>query len=364
MLNAEFRTPYREIGEPQRPQALSSDMGSDDVLLSCLSSSGLSSAISPFISLDPFKIDGANLDEPAFTCSPDRQFLAIVCNADEQVAIVPISTISEGKPVARTLINENSVSNICFSCKSSWICTWRKPISETDLNMAIWSTATGNCILRKRHARLNRYHGDPAQWTSDESSVWIQSGSELLGFEISPNSSHDPDRNPYMYRLHVPGMVRFWLSPSVEPSYRVMVLTAEKNSEPARCSIYNANAFDTVVCSKSFYQSDDVEGYWSPAGHAALVKASAAHDASGKSYYGSASLYLLPADGYNPPTTIVSAGTDGACADAQWNPVKSKREFGVVCGRRAWICNSSNGKCMIDFGRNAWNTFRWSPSGR
>lgn len=262
------------------------------VLLSSVSSDAYSIASPPFQSMQRIDVKIGAGSYNAW--SSDGQFLAIAGEESSSLHLIRSEDIAVGKrdvPAPAVSIPEPGVSFVCFSPKSAYVCTWRKFTSETDNNMAVWSVATGACLLRSRRKRLEKSAGNPVQFSSDEKTAWLLNGSELLGYDLEA-SVPDNERRPYVWRLHIPDMIRFWLGPSTVPSYRVVVLVAGKKGQPSKCSIYNVAAFDTVVCSKSFYQSDDVEVFWAPAGHAALVKASAAHDASGQSYYGT-SLFTI-----------------------------------------------------------------------
>ena len=100
---------------------------------------------------------------------------------------------------------------------------------------------------------------------------------------------------------------------------------------------------------------------WNPPGNAALVIAAAAHDNTGASYYGAASLYLLLADATVPAVAVCSAGSDGHVHDAQWNPDATRKEFAVISGRRAIIYNAKTCKPVLDFGSAGWNTVGHIP---
>lgn len=219
-------------------------------------------------------------------------------------------------------------------------------------------------------------NGVPFQFDVNESVVWFLQGSEVLGFDLSgwlagnggadggqEEEDNGADELKYSWRLHVAGITRFWLAPS-KSRKRMLVLMPGRKGAPSRVSVHEAPDLDTAINSKSFFHADMVSVNWNTPGNCALVQATAAHDATGASYYGSSSLYLVSADPSVPAATICSSGSDGVVHDAQWNPLPTRKEFAVICGRRAFICSGKTGQATLDFGMQGWNTLSWSPNGR
>ncbi|KAF8819921.1 putative eukaryotic initiation factor-2A [Cardiosporidium cionae] len=115
--------------------------------------------------------------------------------------------------------------------------------------------------------------------------------------------------------------------------------------------------------SQEFPDADEMEIFWSPTAMAVLLKIHSIVDRTGKSYYGTDSLYFLTVDG-SIVTTLVDI-TNGPVHDVQWNPKRA--EFLLCAGSmppEIILYEGVKGTPKISFGSARRNTIRWNPFGR
>lgn len=117
------------------------------------------------------------------------------------------------------------------------------------------------------------------------------------------------------------------------------------------------------VCSKSFYNCDDVAFHWHNRGQALLVFATTQRDKSGaNNYYGNTYLYYLPADGKGE--CDVTTDKKGPIHDVRWNA--KGNDFAVTYGEYPSKTALYNRKCKAlgHLGTESRNKLVWSPQGR
>jgi len=161
--------------------------------------------------------------------------------------------------------------------------------------------------------------------------------------------------------------------PTPQRSYLLAVFALPKAQKAATVTIYEfefaakkggASAF-TKLAQRAFFGADECDLLWSPSSgyhRNLLAVASSDVDASGKSYYGHQTLYLLSSR--DSATVSVPIAEKGKLQDVAWHP--RGREFAIIDDHphKATLLDKK-GNTVADLGRSARNLIRFSPgSGR
>ena len=102
-----------------------------------------------------------------------------------------------------------------------------------------------------------------------------------------------------------------------------------QKGRPAQVKVYQfpfPDESDGQTCAKSFYRAQDCKLTWSPHGHGVLVQTHTDVDATGGSYYGGTSLYLMQSTPKKKGEPAFERGLGGLGADEGHIPAPRRVE--------------------------------------
>ena len=193
---------------------------------------------------------------------------------------------------------------------------------------------------------------------------------------VYPGKFPQQEATRFVDKLRVPGISSMSFPSQSQDAVKIIFTSfcpPDKN-KPARCGLHEypsktpaaASASFPALLSKSLFQAEEMAVHWSPKGDAALLALQTAVDTSGKSYYGSTTLYLMSSQ--QTDAIAVPLPQEGPVLDVAWMPNAAKPpSFAVVAGRMpsmASLHNGNDGKATFLFGNAHRNTISWAPHGR
>lgn len=266
-----------------------------------------------------------------------------------------IATLSTGRPCQR----------LYFSPKGTFVVALTQFVpTENEKNVQLWDVATREkkaAFTLKGLAAQEKW--PPLIWTPEEKYCFRLMPSELEIFPGNLENGLTPAS-----KFSVKKAKGF--APSAEKedgSVLFAIFTPPASGGPARIQVLrlvNPTARPELLNSKSFYQAQDIKIEWNKQSTAVLATAYVDVDNSGKSYYGSSSLYFLEASANGASYQLV--GPDkGPISDFRWSP--SANEFIVISGPVPPTVNMHDGRtgdARLSFGQPRRNTIRFNPFGR
>mmetsp|Transcript_25380 Transcript_25380/g.59442 ORF Transcript_25380/g.59442 Transcript_25380/m.59442 type:complete len:658 (-) Transcript_25380:103-2076(-) len=261
------------------------------------------------------------------------------------------------------------------SPKGTYLLTWERGSSdESENNLKVWNTSTGECVAGFRRKMINRSSWPYLQWTHDEKFAFLLTTNEV---RIYPGNFPHQSLTRYVDKIRVPGITQMSLPSSAAADGVGNILfaafIAKDKNKPSRAALYEYPAAHRsaapypAIASKSLFQAEEMTVHWSPRGDAALIALQSTVDNTGQSYYGSSSLYLMSQQTTNN-AIAVPLPQDGPVLDVAWMPVAEKPPcFAVAAGRMpsmASLHNGRDGKATFLFGNRHQNTISWAPHGR
>ena len=280
--------------------------------------------------------------------------------------------------------NTSRVQIIDVSPKGNFLLTWERAAAnsdETENNLKIWNTSTGECVTGFRKKSINRSSWPYVQWTHDEKFAFLLTTNEI---RIYNGSFSELAETRFIDKIRIPGIDSMSLpscAASADGGVAVMgkilfaAFIAKDKNKPSRASLYEYPPATAVspssptpypsIASKSLFQAEEMTVHWSPRGDVALIALQSSVDNTGESYYGSSSLYLMS---QQTDAIAVPLPQDGPILDVAWMPNAERPPcFAVAAGRMpsmASLHNGRDGKATFLFGNRHQNTVSWAPHGR
>lgn len=261
------------------------------------------------------------------------------------------------------------------SPKGTYLLTWERGSSdESENNLKVWNTATGECVTGFRRKMINRGSWPYLQWTHDEKFAFLLTTNEV---RVYPGTFPQQTETRFIDKMRIPGITQMSLpsSASINAIGKILfaAFIAKDKNKPSRAALYEyppakegANPYPAIA-SKSLFQAEEMTVHWSPKGDAALIALQSTVDNTGQSYYGSSSLYLMSQQTTND-AIAVPLPQEGPVLDVAWMPHAEKPPcFAVAAGRMpsmASLHNGRDGKATFLFGNRHQNTISWAPHGR
>lgn len=300
------------------------------------------------------------------------------------------------------LFGGSDVASACFSPRGAFVTTWERPVKPAEAggappdNLRSRRSSDGAVVrsfFRRNAPERSRDGGqyDALQHTHDERLC-----GRLVTNELHVFDARDDDASPVV-RVRCPGLTSFSFSSaesaakratssSSSASYLGVSFVPESKGRPARVSLHRVtvtekedgslSGSESVISSKSFYQTESVSVKWSPRGDSALVQTQTTVDTSGRSYYGSSTIFLFSessdaAQQVDLPTASATSGikdNNPVVHDVAWcpNPAAPPR-FAVISGNMpaaATLHNGVSGDAVFSFGNAHRNVVDWAPRGR
>jgi len=267
------------------------------------------------------------------------------------VRIVDAATLTD---VA--VIDNTSATTVAFSPKGTFVTTHETLTSQLPLNYVVWRVSTGEPVLRLALDKDPTKHR-VLQWTQDEAKLLLQQGGEILVYD-----GQAPEKP--LSRLAVQRLASYSLSPlgkDGKTTYVAAFTQARAGSAPAAVLVFDLAAPAKAKAMLPFGAADEATLSWNSLGSAVLIR-TLTHDSGGTSYYGNTRLYLLLADG----SAEYNISLSGTILDVAWAP--RTYEFITLSGEarcaKATVWSAKTCQPVKELGIGAWNTIRFSPSGR
>jgi len=261
------------------------------------------------------------------------------------------------------------------SPKGTYLLTWERGSSdESENNLKVWNTSTGECVTGFRRKMINRGCWPYLQWTHDEKFAFLLTTNEI---RVYPGAFPQQTETRFIDKMRIPGITQmsFPSSASSDAVGKILfaAFIAKDKNKPSRAALYEYPPAGEMtspypaIASKSLFQAEEMTVHWSPKGDAALIALQSTVDNTGQSYYGSSSLYLMSQQTTND-AIAVPLPQDGPVLDVAWMPNAEKPPcFAVAAGRMpsmASLHNGRDGKATFLFGNRHQNTISWAPHGR
>mmetsp|Transcript_31289 Transcript_31289/g.65611 ORF Transcript_31289/g.65611 Transcript_31289/m.65611 type:complete len:656 (-) Transcript_31289:2324-4291(-) len=261
------------------------------------------------------------------------------------------------------------------SPKGTYLLTWERGSSdESENNLKVWNTSTGECIAGFRRKSINRSTWPYLQWTHDEKFAFLLTTNEI---RVYPGTFPQQSATRFVDKMRIPGITQMsFPSSSVNTSVGKILFAAfiaKDKNKPSRAALYEyPPAGESIspypaISSKSLFQAEEMTVHWSPRGDVALIALQSTVDNTGQSYYGSSSLFLMSQQTQND-AIAVPLPQEGPVLDVAWMPNAEKPPcFAVAAGRMpsmASMHNGRDGKATFLFGNRHQNTVSWAPHGR
>ncbi|KAI5116037.1 hypothetical protein M0805_006791 [Coniferiporia weirii] len=312
-----------------------------------LKSLGLVGGSPEYESVKGFEAPGAS--SRTYCYSPDGRLFAYVLPHCVRVHY------AESAELLRELPLPNIVE-ISFSPRGTYISTWERVVKlENDAqhkNLRVFSVSSGEELTSFTQKAQG---GWELQYTISESHAVRLVGQEMQVFQPAEWSKGVVDK------LKVEGVTTIGLSPGLNPF--VAVFVAEKNGQPANIRIYSLLSLASPPsCQKATFRAEHAQFKWNTIGTQVLALVRTDVDATNKSYYGEARLYLLSSSGNH--SCQVASPKEGPIHDFAWSP--NSKEFGVVCGFTPMkaVIFDSHVRIIHDFGTAPQNFISFNPQGR
>lgn len=269
--------------------------------------------------------------------------------------------------------NSSKVQIMDVSPQGSYLLTWERGSNdESENNLKVWSTATGECVTGFRRKSINRSSWPYLQWTHDEKFAFLLTTNEI---RVYPGNFPQQTETRFVDKMRVPGITQMSFPTKTAGEGKILfaAFIAKDKNKPSRAALYEyppANEGASpypAIASKSLFQAEEMTVHWSPRGDVALIALQSTVDNTGQSYYGSSSLYLMSQQTTND-AIAVPLPQEGPVLDVGWMPNAEKPPcFAVTAGRMpsmGSLHNGRDGKATFLFGNRHQNTVSWSPHGR
>jgi len=342
----------------------------------------------------------SNREDEMETRAGDRQFLvkgmttsqvmapdgscAFVLLTGHGVVRVPLGDDSNGACITKTttppFLEESApIQMMEISPLGTYLLTWQRVTDAQPNNLKVWAASSGAFLMGFPQKGLRREAWPYVQWTADESLAFLMTTNEI---RIFPGHcfSTDKEESRFIDKVRVEGITSMSVPrerggntlPS-SPHRFTSFVPGDKN-KPAKATLHEYDPEtkeQTIVTCKSLFQAEDMNTSWSPNGTSALLTLQTSVDASGKSYYGSATLFLVGSSDIKSGGADVKAvplPQEGPVMDVSWMPnAKQSPSFVVIAGRMPAMASLHNGitaEPIFLFGNAHRNTISWAPHGR
>jgi translation initiation factor 2A len=311
------------------------------------------------------------------TLAPDGSCAFVLLTGHGVVRVPLLKPASSAEPITKSsptfLQDSASIQMMEISPNGSYLLTWQRASDSEPNNLKVWSASSGEFLAGFPQKGIKREAWPYLQWTADEALALLMTTSEI---RIYPGHAFAKEKQEARYtnRVMVPGVTSISVprerggNTLAATPYRFTSFCPGDKNQPAKATLHEyatANNTQTILMSKSIFQAEDMKTNWSPNGSIALITLQTSVDASGKSYYGSATLFLLGSD---TDAKAVPLPQEGAVHDVSWMPNATKSPcFVVIAGRMPAMASMHNGltaEPLFLFGNAHRNTISWAPHGR
>ena len=324
------------------------------------------------------------------TLAPDGS-CAFVLLVGHGVVRVPLSEASSASSTSSIITKdstppflvdpENSTDKIqmmAISPQGNYLVTWQRVTDTQPNNLKVWCTKTGKLLVGFPQKGLSRAGFPYVHWTADEAWSLLMTTNEV---RVYPGrcfaDAKSPDEIRFTDKIRVPGITTLSVpdqrggnTVTASTPYRFTTFVPGDKNKPAKATLHEYTTNNAkLVTTKSLFQAEDMKTNWSPNGSTALITLQTSVDTSGKSYYGSASLFLLGASPTDNDAKAVPLPQDGPVMDVSWMPnaTKSPPCFVVIAGRMPAMASMHHGitaEPLFLFGNAHRNAISWAPHGR
>lgn len=322
------------------------------------------------------------------TMAPDGS-CAFVLLVGHGVVRVPLSeassssgTITKDSTPPFLMDPDNSTEKIqmmAISPQGNHLVTWQRVTDTQPNNLKVWCTKTGTLLVGFPQKGLSRAGFPYVHWTADEQWALLMTTNEV---RVYPGRCFAERKSPedirFTDKIRVPGITTLSVpeqrggnTVTAATPYRFTTFVPGDKNKPAKATLheYTTNNNAKIVTTKSLFQAEDMKTNWSPNGNTALITLQTSVDTSGKSYYGSASLFLVGASPTDNDAKAVPLPQDGPVMDVSWMPnaTKSPPCFVVIAGRMPAMASMHHGitaEPLFLFGNAHRNAISWAPHGR
>lgn len=307
---------------------------------------------------------GPDLEETDFAALDKRNVFAL---SEKWLAVggggAPVEILSLVDDQKTTLASDTSdAERFVFSPLASHLITWQRPDAKRfpDGSLRVWASATGELETTLHCKQLKAGIEGTLAFSGDERVVMHAVTNTLKVYDANFETLHS---------IRCQDVASFGMSPCAEPPYGAALFVPEIKGKPASVHVVAYPSTDETICRKSFYRAQEADFKWSPGGHAVLVQTHTDVDATGGSYYGGTSLYLMHARATKPGEPafecLVPLPKEGPVGDARWEPSKG-REFIVIAGTvpPVAVLYNLDAQPIHNFGAAHRNVVSWSPHGR
>jgi translation initiation factor 2A len=265
------------------------------------------------------------------------------------------------------------VQIVDLSPQGTYLLTWERAQEGETPNLKVWSTSTGDFIIGFRQKVLRKDAWPYLQWTNDEAFALLLGTNEV---RVYPGTFPNQSETRFVDKLRIPEITSLSLPSQAKGALKILFtsFSPKDKNKPSRAALYEypsktplagANAPYPALFSKSLFQAEEMDVYWSPKGDAALISLQTNVDTSGQSYYGSNFLYLMSPQ--HDDTIAVPLPQEGPVLDVAWMPNSTKPPcFAVAAGKMPSMTSlhDGSGKATFLFGNAHRNTIAWAPHGR
>jgi translation initiation factor 2A len=265
------------------------------------------------------------------------------------------------------------VQIMAISPQGSYLLTWERAKEGDIPNLKVWNTESGNLVIGFRQKSLSRDSWPYVQWTFDEKFAFLLGTNEV---RVYPGTFPQAEETRFVDKMRIPGIKSMSVQRESKVAVRLLFTSfcPKDKTMPAMASLYEypsktpvaGNSNYPPIMTKSLFQAEEMKVNWSPKGDSALITLQNSVDATGESYYGSTSLYLMSAQ--ETDVIAVPQPQEGPVLDVAWMPDPAKApQFAVVAGKMptmASLHNGTDGTATFLFGNAHRNTIVWAPHGR
>lgn len=341
--------------------------------------SRFSDPVPPQPRTDPFLLRGSTTLQEF---SPDGS--AVYVHAVEKgiVKLDLASTISStGEPFLASTAN---VQMMDVSPSGAYLLTWERWYEKAcPNNLKVWQASTGKLLAAFPQRTLKRSAWPYLQWSHDEQHAFLLSGTAEVRIYSAADivaAESDPGAVRFSQKLRIPGIASLSLpqthsKESIGVYYFTSFCPGSKD-KPAKASLhafrlkdenYSLSPFPALL-SKSLFQAEEMNTHWSAQNDAAIITLQTSVDTSGKSYYGSAQIFMLHSLQKDVISVPLPNHDGGPVLAVQWMPNPQKNpSFIVIAGRvpsMTSLHHGQTGEPLFQFGKAHRNTVCFSPHGR
>lgn len=251
------------------------------------------------------------------------------------------------------VIQNTKSYHLSFSPKGTYLCTWEPFVTNNanpqgTPNLNIYESKSGKLIKSFVHKKQTNWE---PQWSSDEALFSRLVDTDVVFYDLN-------DFN-IVNRIKSYKVASYTVSPNVG-TYFILLHTQEGKGNPSIGRLFKYPLFEhqQSIATKSFFQADKVEFYWSvKAIHVLLLTMT---EVDKTSYYGKQGLHFISTNG---DTAIVTMNKEGPIYNVAWSPKDT--EFCVVYGYMPSRCTIFNLKCesIHQFSAAPRNSIYYNPQG-